>query len=228
MNLAKTRQILGYTERHHIVPKSLGGTDCKDNLVRLTAREHSLCHLMLVRMTEGTAKKKMAYAANATLKCRRFGQVKISTRMYEKAKADYADARRGVPRSETTKARLSKAHQGKKLSDEHRRSIGTGVSRRFEQHGCTAITRKKLREANLGKRLSDETREKISTTSKGRWWAAAKTWTLIDPTGNQIKVEDLVRFCHSMGLTHSAFTKRPNMTQIKKGKSKGWLVLERQ
>lgn len=29
-----------YTEVHHIVPKSLGGNNLKDNLVNLTGREH--------------------------------------------------------------------------------------------------------------------------------------------------------------------------------------------
>ena len=40
----------GYTERHHIIPKSAGGSDDKDNLVRLSAREHFVCHLLLTKM----------------------------------------------------------------------------------------------------------------------------------------------------------------------------------
>jgi hypothetical protein len=40
----------GYTEKHHIIPVSLGGSDSKDNLVRLTAREHFICHWLLVKM----------------------------------------------------------------------------------------------------------------------------------------------------------------------------------
>ena len=34
---------IGYSEEHHIIPKSFGGPDSKDNLVRLTAREHFIC-----------------------------------------------------------------------------------------------------------------------------------------------------------------------------------------
>lgn len=40
----------GYTEKHHIIPVCLGGTNSKDNLVRLTAREHFICHWILVKM----------------------------------------------------------------------------------------------------------------------------------------------------------------------------------
>lgn len=42
-----------YYERHHIIPKSLGGTDLVDNLVLLTAKEHFVCHLLLTKMTTG-------------------------------------------------------------------------------------------------------------------------------------------------------------------------------
>ena len=41
---------IGYYEKHHILPKSLGGSNNKENLVRLTAREHFICHWLLVKM----------------------------------------------------------------------------------------------------------------------------------------------------------------------------------
>lgn len=40
----------GYVERHHIVPKSLGGSDDENNLICLSAREHFLCHYLLAKM----------------------------------------------------------------------------------------------------------------------------------------------------------------------------------
>jgi len=39
-----------YYERHHIIPQCMGGTNTDDNLVLLTAREHFLCHRLLVRI----------------------------------------------------------------------------------------------------------------------------------------------------------------------------------
>lgn len=38
-----------YTEKHHIVPKCMQGTNDKSNLTVLTAREHFLVHLILAR-----------------------------------------------------------------------------------------------------------------------------------------------------------------------------------
>lgn len=40
----------GYTEKHHIIPRCMGGDNSKENLVRLTAREHFICHVLLVRI----------------------------------------------------------------------------------------------------------------------------------------------------------------------------------
>lgn len=39
-----------YYEIHHIIPRCMGGSDDKDNLVCLTAREHFICHWLLCRI----------------------------------------------------------------------------------------------------------------------------------------------------------------------------------
>ena len=46
----KNRVLEGYTEKHHIVPRCLGGSDSVDNLVSLTPEEHYMCHLLLVKI----------------------------------------------------------------------------------------------------------------------------------------------------------------------------------
>jgi hypothetical protein len=47
---ATNRQLHDYKERHHILPKCMGGTDATDNLVYLTPEEHYLAHLLLVKI----------------------------------------------------------------------------------------------------------------------------------------------------------------------------------
>ena len=49
---AKRRTILkgNYKERHHIIPKSMGGTNEKWNLVDLFPEEHLIAHLLLVKI----------------------------------------------------------------------------------------------------------------------------------------------------------------------------------
>ena len=43
----------GYFEKHHVIPKSLGGTNDKSNLVKLTAREHFIAHWLLAKIYGG-------------------------------------------------------------------------------------------------------------------------------------------------------------------------------
>ena len=38
------------TESHHIIPRCMNGSNDKSNLVRLTHREHYICHLLLCKM----------------------------------------------------------------------------------------------------------------------------------------------------------------------------------
>jgi len=40
----------GYYERHHILPRSLGGNDSDDNLIYLTGREHLIIHWLLYKI----------------------------------------------------------------------------------------------------------------------------------------------------------------------------------
>jgi hypothetical protein len=46
----KTRILKEYSEKHHIIPKCMGGDDSKDNLVDLTPEEHYVAHQLLVKI----------------------------------------------------------------------------------------------------------------------------------------------------------------------------------
>lgn len=49
-------------ENHHIIPKCMGGTNKKDNLVRLTIPEHLMAHVLLFR--ENPNNRDLAYAVH--------------------------------------------------------------------------------------------------------------------------------------------------------------------
>lgn len=44
---------MGYTERHHILPRSLGGSDDPENLIDLTAEDHLFAHMLLAKIYGG-------------------------------------------------------------------------------------------------------------------------------------------------------------------------------
>lgn len=76
-----SRPTSGYFERHHILPRCLGGDDAYDNLVYLDARCHLLAHWMLMRWMPEEKGLKIAY----TTMCSRNG-IRLTPVMYRLAK----------------------------------------------------------------------------------------------------------------------------------------------
>lgn len=76
-------------ESHHILPKSLGGSNSKENLAVLTAREHYICHKLLVKIYyhDDTKRRKMIYALWWMSKTRKTnGKNIVNSRSYEHAR----------------------------------------------------------------------------------------------------------------------------------------------
>lgn len=111
-----------YSEKHHIIPKSLGGDNSKANLVNLTAREHFICHWLLTKMTDGISRQKMANACNILMHCRSGNQQrKINSKVYSTLKANLSMIRRGRKNH-----KVSIALTGKTLTAEHRLNVSKG------------------------------------------------------------------------------------------------------
>lgn len=180
-----------YTERHHIIPKSLGGADSTDNLVTLTAREHFICHLLLIKMvSEDSAKRKMQFALNSFRRASNNQQRhKITSFYYEFIRKEASKARsgfllgnqynKGRKASAETKAKQSaaqKSRRRKPLSESHRQQIsnfhkGKVLSEETKQKmrkTKSAEHCENIRKANLGKIISDETKKKISEARLGQ------------------------------------------------------------
>lgn len=133
-----------YTEKHHIIPKSLGGNNSKDNLVTLTGREHFICHCLLVKMTTGVDKQKMALALKMLTRLKNTIEITSSKfeyirRLSSKAHSKFQSNRivldatkeklrvintgkRYGKRSPETGLKISQATKGKAKSPEHRAS----------------------------------------------------------------------------------------------------------
>jgi hypothetical protein len=156
---AKNRPINGYVERHHIIPRSLGGSDNKENLVDLTAREHFICHWLLTKMYTGESKSKMVYALNGMKRSNKFAQryeTKITSRVYENLKKEFSIIHsatmkgrlahnKGVSASEEQKEKNRLAAKGRVMSPE---SIAKGVAKRTGQKRSVALKGKKKREGH--------------------------------------------------------------------------------
>lgn len=108
---ARDRQLAKgvYSERHHIVPKCLGGSNDTSNLVRLTAEEHFVAHLLLIKIHPGNAL--VAFAIQAMTMKNKNLKKRIGNKLYGWARRAFAKAvsetMTGRPVSEENKKKNS-------------------------------------------------------------------------------------------------------------------------
>jgi hypothetical protein len=153
INKAQHRQLDSYSESHHIIPKSLGGSNTSENLVKLTPREHFICHLLLTKMVESTNKNKMIYALWMMNKGNSKQQrIKVTSKTYSMMKIEYANA-------------VRESKLGKKLSEETKRKISNSLKGKPipGYTGKSELWYKKHAETHKGK--SNTERRRINTLS---------------------------------------------------------------
>ena len=164
---AKQRITEGYSELHHIIPQSMGGSNDKDNLVELTAREHFICHWLLVKMTEGDDRSKMLYALKgmkAENKYQQRYQTKITARVYATYRAEYAKIKSNMMTGDSNCSR--RPGVGEKI-----RQAKLGVKRAaFSDEWIEKMAEKKRGSSNprFGVEVTQSTRDKIREKATGR------------------------------------------------------------
>ena len=156
-----------YSESHHIVPRCVGGSDHESNLVLLSAREHFIAHLLLIRIYPENYKLVMAAKIMG-------GSCNYNSRQFEwvrkKAVKLQAKHHKGMKRSpetckrisESTKGKakpkpegfgetLSKSLKGRKFSETHKSNLSNRV--------ITDQWKKNLSKSQVGRKLTSERAE---------------------------------------------------------------------
>lgn len=83
-----------YTERHHIIPSSLGGSNDENNMVTLTAKQHFICHLLLTKMFKPKTFEyyKMIHAFCMMDWCHgKGGMPRYTSRVHERQRQEYSE-----------------------------------------------------------------------------------------------------------------------------------------
>lgn len=177
-----------YSEKHHVLPKSLYPHLANDinNIVSLTAREHFICHWLLTKIF--TDDQKMVYAFNMMLVDKTGKRYRPISTTYAHLKTQAAAANTGsrghrwitnglenrminrddpIPDqyypgrtfSAETKTKISEAAKNKKTTSETRHKMS--VARRGKRgHPHTAETKRKISDARTGARASEVTKKK--------------------------------------------------------------------
>ena len=174
ISAAKIRAgVEGYFEKHHIIPKSLGGSNSLENIVSLTAREHFLAHYLLAKIhgkhlwlavirmkgkKENYTNSRL-YEASKRKHSKVMSEKMKGSTLSESARLKIKNALLGNTnaegcRSESSKENISKSLKGRKLSKEH-----------IERVKLNAVGNR----SKLGQKISEETRAKMSMAKTAKF-----------------------------------------------------------
>lgn len=132
----------GYVESHHILPRAMGGTDDKGNLIQLSARDHYFAHCCLAKIYGGEMwaalhlmahTQKTGHGAQAFLMGRMFAisreraaQVRSASMTEAWGTGKFKRNRIYRPASETQKAAASAHNTGRKRDPAgHKKMVAT-------------------------------------------------------------------------------------------------------
>jgi len=156
-------------ERHHIIPRSLGGTDDIENITFITPREHFVCHWLLIKIHpagEGHWKMlnalRMMRAENPNQK--RYS-TKITSRVYAKLKEEYA-----LLQSEKVKGENNPMFGDKFYRTEEGKLKQSQAIKGFKNPAKRPEVGQKISKSKLGKKrepFSQEWRENLSKAGSG-------------------------------------------------------------
>lgn len=175
----------GYSEKHHIIPKSLHHLlpveilKSSDNIVKLSARCHFIAHLLLTKMfTDKIARQKMNYAFfQMRIKNKHQTNRYINSKFYETKKKDkikyirfylgaqvhYVNELDHVGRSEMIRSGMSSI-----MTDEYKQGrVGNMLGRRHSEQTKIQMSKSSLNIPKLwlhGREMSDDTKQKIRNT----------------------------------------------------------------
>lgn len=158
-----------YHERHHIVPKCMGGTDDEGNLIDLFAREHFVAHKLLAEENESNHKLVAAWWRMCNWQDHNKEFYEPTPEEYEAARIAFREAHSKAMSGENHpnygKKGVLSTNWGKHFSEEHRRKIGEGNKGKI----VSQESRERMSQAQKGKRRSEESCQQQSKIAKRLW-----------------------------------------------------------
>lgn len=121
----KQKSLKGYVERHHIQPRSLGGSDDNLNIVRLTATDHYFAHCCLAKIHGGA----MWFALNAIVMLNQRNGNKFSQRrMIDAARRETSIIQRETTTRMWKEGRFQNSHKPGTTNGNHNPEVHQWVN----------------------------------------------------------------------------------------------------
>jgi len=123
----KIRKLDCYKEKHHIIPKCMGGSNKKNNMVDLTAREHFLVHSLLCEIYPNNNKLHFAFWSMNNLKNKHhIRDYRIGARLFEYHRIKFSNYIREVnshPKPKGFGRKISKLLKGVPKTEAHKLAL---------------------------------------------------------------------------------------------------------
>jgi hypothetical protein len=201
INKAKSRNLTKYNEKHHIIPKCMNGTNDKTNIVKLTPKEHFICHRLLSEIYPNNNGLKYALWCMIHMKNKNQNRnYKISSKTYNQIKIEISkinsenntgdkngfygkkhtketikilsDKRKGIPPSNKG-IPLTYEHKQKISKSKTGKPISESTKIKLRKHKHTKETKLKMSKSHIGK-PGTTTGKKFSDETKKRMSDAQK------------------------------------------------------
>ena len=164
-----------YQEIHHILPKSMGGSNNADNLVSLTAREHFIAHVLLAHIHDNNQMS----SALIIMKGRKNGY--FNSRLYEIGRKKKS---KSIVGNQYAKGLVVSDHAKLAVIESNKRRIRTvAMEEKCTFAGKTHSDEHKAYMSQIMKNrvFSDETRQKMKDAQKKRF--------ALNPISNETKAK---------------------------------------
>lgn len=172
---ARGRILKGYSERHHVLPRCLGGGDEPENLVRLTAEEHYVAHQLLIRIHP--AERRLVWAAHLMA-------TRPGNKLYGWLRRAMSEARRGTKQSPEHIAKLAAVRKGRKASDETKAKLAAKSLGRPKSPETIAL----MKEVSRRRGISPETRAKMNAANEVRHAAARERTAAVKAASREARL----------------------------------------
>lgn len=163
-------ELSGYCEKHHILPRCMGGTDSKSNLIELPVRYHIMIHIVIIEAYPEIRGLRYAMLmitsdGNKNNQIYRKGGLKtFSTRFLAKIRENSIIKLRKLGKSEEHRRKLSEALTGRKIP----REIVEKVASKLRGRKMPEEQRKRMSTLLKGKKRSPEAIKRNSESHKGK------------------------------------------------------------
>lgn len=227
----------GLYEKHHIIPKSLGGDNSKGNLTFLTYKEHFIVHRILPKiLCDSNHISKMIWALHrmAFSRAPRNSQrTLLNSHQYNKARELH---RKNMIENHPSKNNNNAKNWREKVSaavkshwddNENRRQVASermkktwDEKREVMSSHCKSISKKGAEAAKAKLLGSTHNRGK-----KGKENPSAKRFEIISPSGEIMVTNCLKEFCSEKGLNYGS------MINVSRGllkSNKGYSIISKQ